>query len=127
MKSASLWKANWMTARQKTLPAAAVPVLVGGALAVAGDRFVGSAWLLCLGFALLIQIGTNYHNDYEDHVRGTDDVRRIGPARAVASGWVRPRSMWWASAVSFGLALVVGCGLIPFGGWWLLPVGLVCI
>lgn len=127
MEKTSLWKAFWLAARPKTLPAAAVPVLVGGALAVAGGVFAGLPLLLCLGFAVLIQIGTNYHNDYEDHVRGTDDERRIGPARAVASGWVSARAMWWASVVSFVLALVVGCGLIPFGGWWLLPVGLVCI
>jgi 1,4-dihydroxy-2-naphthoate octaprenyltransferase len=32
-----------------------------------------------------------------------------------------------ATLIVFALAFVVGLGLIRFGGWWLLPLGIVCI
>lgn len=114
-------------ARPKTLPAAAVPVVIGGALAHAGGVFDPVPWLVCMGFALLIQIGTNYANDYYDFVQGVDDERRIGPQRAVASGWISPRAMRNGMRVVFVLAFGLGCLLVPYGGWWLILVGLVSI
>lgn len=118
----------WLLAsRPKTLPAALVPVLVGSAFAARAGAFHWGAAALCLGFALLVQIGTNFANDYFDYVQGADTAQRVGPARAVASGWVAPATMRTAMALVFALALVVGLGLIPFGGWWLLPVGLLSI
>jgi 1,4-dihydroxy-2-naphthoate octaprenyltransferase len=114
-------------ARPKTLPAAAVPVFIGGALASAGGFFAPTPWLLCLGFALLIQIGTNYANDYYDFLRGADDHRRIGPRRAVASGWIRPEVMRRGMVLTFVLAVLTGSFLIPYGGWWLLLVGLLSV
>jgi len=116
-----------LAARPKTLPAAAVPVAVGGALAHAGGAFAPLPWALCLVFALLIQTGTNYANDYYDFIKGADGARRIGPARAVASGWVTPAAMRRAMWGVFALAFAAGCGLIPFGGWWLLAVGVLSI
>lgn len=114
-------------ARPKTLPAAAVPVIVGGALAGAGGTFTLLPWSICLAFALLIQVGTNYANDYYDFVKGADDERRIGPRRAVASGWVSPGAMKTGMILVFALAFVVGCLLIPWGGWWLLLVGVASV
>ncbi len=116
-----------LAARPKTLPAAAVPVLVGGALAAAADTFRWLPWLVCLLFGLLIQIGTNYANDYYDFIKGADDHRRIGPNRAVASGWVSPKAMRNGMFATFALAFAVGCALVPFGGWWLVGVGVVSI
>ncbi len=116
-----------LAARPKTLPAALVPVLVGTAFArQAGSLHWGAAGL-CLAFALLVQIGTNFANDYFDFVQGADTEKRVGPARAVASGWVAPATMRLATALTFAVALVVGLGLIPFGGWGLLPLGVLCI
>lgn len=116
-------KAWILATRPKTLPAAAVPVCLGGALAHAGNAFSLLPWLICLLFALLIQIGTNFANDYYDYLKGADDHRRIGPDRAVASGWIQPEAMHRGMLITFATALVVGCLLIPFGGWWLIPVG----
>jgi 1,4-dihydroxy-2-naphthoate octaprenyltransferase len=114
-------------ARPKTLPAAAVPVIIGGALAQAGGVFNAAPWLICLVFALLIQIGTNYANDYYDFVHGADDERRIGPPRAVASGWVTPRAMGFATAAVFAAAFLIGSLLVAWGGWWLVIVGILSI
>lgn len=120
------WRAWWLAARPKTLPAAAVPVLLGSALAVADGVYCGSAALLCLTFALLIQTGANYANDYYDYGKGADTPQRLGPARMVASGRITPRAMWRATWGVLTAGVAVGLGLIPYGGWWLLPLGLVC-
>ncbi|TVR49689.1 MAG: 1,4-dihydroxy-2-naphthoate polyprenyltransferase [Puniceicoccaceae bacterium] len=117
----------WLAARPKTLPAAAVPVLVGSAAAAGLGGFRPEVALVCLVFALLVQIGTNYANDLGDHLRGADRAGREGPQRAVASGWIAPQTMATATGVVFGLALVAGLPLVVLRGWEMLPVGLVSI
>ena len=121
------WRVWLLAARPKTLPAAVVPVLVGSAFAAHDGLFQGWPALLCLGFALLVQIGTNYANDYGDFVRGADTPQRTGPVRAVAAGWVTPAAMRRAAALVFALALAAGFDLVRFGGWGMLPLGLLCI
>ncbi len=116
-----------IAARPKTLPAAVAPVMLGSALAVQAGcfRFIPAA--LCLAFALLIQIGANYANDYFDFKKGADTPDRIGPPRAVASGLMTPKEMFRAMSVVFALAFLTGCGLIFYAGWWLLAVGVASI
>lgn len=67
----------WLLAiRPKTLSAAAVPVIIGIALAVKTIGWVCLPLLpavLCLLFAWLMQIDSNLINDYFDYVRGNDD------------------------------------------------------
>ncbi len=116
-----------LAARPKTLPAALIPVVLGSALAWRDHSFRELPAILCGLFALLIQIGTNYANDYYDFLRGADTPERIGPARMVAAGRIAPDAMRRGMWVVFGLAFVCGCGLLPYGGWWLLPFGMVCI
>src|SRR5471032_976074 len=108
--------------RPRTLPAAVAPVLVGSALAWHDGGFGAPAAALCLAFALLVQIGTNFANDYYDFVRGADTVHRVGPTRAVAAGLVAPRAMHRAMLLVFALAVLVGLGLLAHGGPWLLAV-----
>lgn len=114
----------WLEAtRPKTLPAAAAPVLLGTAMA----QHVGPIQILpaviCLFFALLVQIGTNFANDYLDGIKGTDTNMRLGPRRAVASGLVAPRQMKGVAIGILALAFCLGLSLILYGGWWLLAVG----
>lgn len=117
--------AVWISAaRPQTLPAAVVPVAIGSALAARDHTFALFPALLCLAFALLVQVGTNFANDYFDARSGADAADRIGPTRATASGLVRPETMWRATLLTLGLAFLVGLGLVPFGGWWLVAVGL---
>jgi hypothetical protein len=55
-----------LAARPKTLGAAIAPVLMGTAMAWAAGGFHAlAAWCALLG-AVLIQIGTNFSNDYSD-------------------------------------------------------------
>ena len=113
-----------MAARPQTLPAGASPVLVGVGLAVADGVF---AWLpaaAALLGALLIQIGTNFANDYYDAVKGTDDADREGFTRVTAGGLIAPEAVRRAMALTYTLALVVGVYLVAIGGVPILVVGL---
>lgn len=103
------------------------PVLVGSALAWHSGHLIPEAAGLCLAFGLLIQIATNFANDYYDFVKGADTAARVGPRRAVASGWVSPGLMHRAMTGTFALAFAVGVGLLPWGGPWLLAIGVSCI
>lgn len=111
-------------ARPKTLPAAIIPVLVGSALAWGAGVFSPAPAGICLVFALLVQVGTNFANDYSDFVKGADREDRLGPRRAVAAGLIPARGMARAAALTFAAAFVEGLSLIHWGGWALLPIGI---
>ena len=118
----------WLeAARPKTLPAAIVPVMVGTVLAAAHHSTDYSRAAICLVFALLVQIGTNFANDYYDFVQGADTAARVGPRRAVAVGLVSPRQMLIATWLVLGLAFAVGLLLVHEVGWALLPIGVISI
>ncbi len=119
---------DWIeAARPKTLPAAVVPILVGTAEAQRMGFFHWWPVVVCLAFALLVQIATNMANDYYDHVRGADTPDRVGPERLVASGRIDPRKMLWASLGIFLIAFLVGLNLVAYRDWTLLVVGVVSI
>ena len=118
----------WLGAlRPRTLPAAIAPVLTGSALACHDGAFDPAAAALCLGFALLVQIGTNFANDYYDYIRGADTAARVGPRRAVAAGLIAPGVMKDAMIAVFVAAFAVGLGLLTWGGPWLLVIGVASI
>lgn len=120
----------WVQAvRPKTLPVAIVPVLVGTCLAWAeSDRFSVAILFAAALAALLIQAGTNLHNDAADFERGGDDpVSRIGPRRAVAEGWLSARQVKAGAAVAFASAFAAGMYLVAIGGLPILAVGVVSI
>ncbi|MBC8040767.1 MAG: 1,4-dihydroxy-2-naphthoate polyprenyltransferase [Opitutaceae bacterium] len=114
-------------ARPRTLPAAIAPVIVASALAWRDGDFTAPAALAALGFALLIQIGTNFANDYYDFIKGADTAERVGPRRAVAAGLVKPAVMKRVMIGVFVAAFLVGLTLLGFGGWPLLAVGVASI
>jgi len=116
-----------MAARPQTLPAGAAPVLMGVALAVAGGVFAPAPAVAALVGALLIQIGTNFANDYFDAVKGADTADRQGFTRVTAGGLIPPRRVKLATAVAYGLALLVGCYLVFVGGVPILVLGLASI
>ena len=82
-----------LAARPKTLTGAAVPVMLGCGLAAADGGFVLLPAVLCLAFALLMQIDANLINDLWDYLKGSDGEDRLGPERACAQGWITPKSM----------------------------------
>ncbi len=116
-----------LAARPKTLPASLMPVIVGCTLAYFYHSFKWIPALICMVFALLAQIISNYLNDYFDFQKGADRSDRLGPERAVAKGWIKPKEML-RMAVIFGiLALVIGLLLIHFAGWKLIFVGIAVV
>jgi 1,4-dihydroxy-2-naphthoate octaprenyltransferase len=102
-------------------------VLVGSALAWRDTRFDALAAGICLAFALLIQIGTNFANDYFDFVKGADTAARVGPQRAVAAGLIGPGTMKGAMIAVFAAAFLIGLSLIAWGGPWLIAVGVASV
>ena len=114
----------WLEAtRPRTLPAAVAPVAAASALAWRDGGFSAPAAILCLAFALLIQIGTNFANDYYDFIKGADTAARIGPRRAVAAGLIAPATMKQAMIGVFVAAFLAGLPLLAYGGWPLLVIG----
>jgi 1,4-dihydroxy-2-naphthoate octaprenyltransferase len=114
-------------ARARTLPASVAPVLIGVVLAYADGVGHAPAAMAALAGAMLIQIGTNYANDYFDFVKGADTAERIGPRRAVQSGLIAPAAMRRATVLVFGLAVLVGLYLAARGGWPIVIVGVASI
>ena len=122
-------KAWLLAARPKTLAGAAVPVMIGSALAVSDAQWQ-VRWLpmvLCFLFAFTMQIDANFINDYFDFRKGADDELRLGPKRACAQGWVTPKAMLRAIVITTFLACVIGLPLVYFGGWKMVAVGAVCV
>lgn len=117
-----------LAARPKTLPAAVAPVVIGSAVAYhdAGNVHWPSFMCALIG-AILIQIGTNFANDYFDFVKGTDTADRIGPTRATQAGLIKPATMRLAFLVAFALALLPGAYIIYRGGWPYLAIGVISI
>ena len=103
------------------------PVLVGTALALEAGTFHGGAALAALLGAVLIQVGTNFSNDYADFLKGADTAERKGPLRVTQAGLVTAAGMRRATALVFALAFLVGLYLVGRGGWPVLAVGLVSI
>jgi len=114
-------------ARPKTLAAAFTPVLVGAAIAWSDDHFIVLNSIVALVCAFLIQIGTNFANDYFDFVKGADTEDRIGFTRATAAGLIAPKTMLRATVFSMGLAFVFGLYLVWFGGWQILLIGVLSL
>lgn len=83
--------------------------------------------LLCLFFALLMQIDANLVNDYFDGVKGRDTAERLGPERAVAQGWITPSAMRWGIGICTVLACLTGLPLIYWGGPWMIAIGVACV
>lgn len=121
--SKSMIKEWFLAARPKTLFVGIAPVIVGAALAYTSGCFNWKPTVICLLFAILAQITSNFANDYYDFKKGTDREDRLGPERAVASGKISPKAMLRATLITISVALLVGLSLIPYGGWWLIIVG----
>lgn len=120
-------KAWFLAARPKTLSGALLPVAVATALAYYDGVMQVRAAVLCAMFAGLMQIAANFINDLFDFLKGTDGSERLGPERACAQGWISPYAMRIGIGLTLAVAGVVGLGLLAYGGYVLLLVGLACM
>lgn len=118
----------WVDAsRPKTLWAAVAPVIIGTAMAYADNQAHWLSAILAAVGAILIQVGTNFANDYFDYHQGADPSERLGPVRALQLGFVTPKIMKRAFITVFFMAFLIGLYLIWRGGWPMLAIGLLSI
>lgn len=110
--------------RLRTLPVSVAGVIMAAGCAAASGTFRWLPVTLCLVFAILAQIASNFANEYYDFKGGLDRKGREGPRRGVTEGDITPRAMYAATFITLGLACCVGLSLLMFAGWWLIPLGI---
>ena len=116
-----------LAARPQTLPAAAAPIVVGAGLAWHEGVFALLPTLAAFVGAALIQIGTNFANDYYDAIQGADTEAREGFTRVTQSGLIAPGRVKQAMYLTFAAAIVVGSYLVYVGGLPILVIGLLSV
>lgn len=122
-------------ARPRTLPLALSCILMGSFLAISQNSFKASVALLSILTTVLLQVLSNFANDYGDAVNGKDTELREGPLRAVHSGSISPEAMFRAIILFSVLALASGISLLylalkdaPVSVFWtFLGIGVGCI
>lgn len=115
----------WVEAmRLRTLPVSIAGVLAGTGCAVYNHGFNWLPALICLVFAIIAQIASNFANEYYDFKNGFDKKGREGFRRGVTEGDISPSAMKKATYLLIGIDMILGCSLIIWGGWWLVFVGI---
>ena len=119
---------SWIEAvRLHTLPISISGVFAGISCALISGKFIFTPALLCLLFAITAQITANLANDYFDFKNGIDDKDRDGFKRVLTVGEISPNEMKIGTIISFILTSIIGCCLLFFGKWWMLPVGIIIV
>ena len=116
-----------LAARPKTLSGAAIPVIIGSALAYSDGKLIWLPAIICLLFAFMMQIAANFMNDLSDFSKGSDTEERIGPKRACAQGWISPKAMKTGIIITIIISCLTGCSLLFYGGPELILIGIVCV
>ncbi len=100
----------WISAmRLRTLPLSLSGLVLGGAFASLAGVFNGKIFVLSLLTGVLLQILSNFANDYGDAQKGSDGAMRQGPKRAVSSGAITQKQM--LRAIVLTVVLTVFCAL----------------
>lgn len=116
----------WIEAmRLRTLPVSIAGVVAGTACACLRNSFRLLPFLICLFFAVIAQIASNFANEYYDYRNGLDKKGREGFRRGVTEGDISPAAMKKATFSLLILDALLGSSLIIWGGWWLIIVGLI--
>ena len=115
----------WIEAmRLRTLPVSVAGVIMALGYGIFNRELNFTVWILCLLFAVLAQIASNFANEYYDYRDGLDKPGREGPRRGVTEGDITPRAMLAATYITLALACCVGLCLLLWGPWWLIPAGI---
>ncbi len=115
----------WIEAmRLRTLPVSVAGVVAGGGCAAYYNNFKFIPFIICLLFAVMAQIVSNFANEYFDFKKGLDKKGREGFRRGVTEGDITPSAMLRATLTLLFMACAIGCTLIIWGGWWLIAVGI---
>lgn len=113
--------------RPLSLTAALVPMLLGGALALAADKkFDVGLFILTLLGALMIQAGTNMINDWKDADRDGDNIGGMRPftggSRMIQLGLISRADMGFFGLLLSVVAAGIGVYLVFASGWGLIPL-----
>ena len=115
----------WIEAmRLRTLPVSTAGVLAGIGCAANHGSFAWPQAVICMVFAIIAQIASNFANEYYDYKNGLDKKGREGFRRGVTEGDIKPEAMKRATYGLLALDALIGCSLIYWGGWWLILVGI---
>lgn len=102
----------WLkAARLRTLPLATGAILLGSFLAAYEYAFSWSVFVLTLLTAVLLQVLSNFANDYGDFQKGTDQAAQRAD-RALSSGMLKPDDMKKGMLITGVLAFGTGIGLL---------------
>ena len=105
----------WINAlRIKTLILAFSNVLVANAISFYDGHFKLTILIFGLLTAVTLQILSNLANDYGDFKKGTDNLNRVGPLRALQSGIISLKEMKFGIIFFILISLVFGVLLIYF-------------
>ncbi|WP_321343377.1 1,4-dihydroxy-2-naphthoate polyprenyltransferase [uncultured Draconibacterium sp.] len=109
---------SWVKAsRLRTLPLALSGILMGSALATFWHGFNYVVFILAMLTATLIQVFSNFANDYGDFQKGTDNHQRLGPTRTMQGGEITIKEMKSGMFVVAGLSFLLGIILVFVGTW----------
>lgn len=106
---------HWIeAARIRTLPLSVSGIIVGCFYAMSQSMFNWKIVLFALTTTLGLQILSNFANDYGDGIKGTDNVDRVGPKRAIQSGTISPAQMKMAMIITSVLTMISSIMLIYY-------------
>lgn len=112
--------AFFISTRPKTIVVAATTFIIGTLCAYwdygnplyRGTHTFNFSWgksALLLSIGVLLQIGANYTNDYFDcYLKKSDTLSRKGPLRAIHTGTITPRELFWGTCLIYLCALLLG-------------------
>ena len=103
----------WISAsRLRTLPLSISGIITASAAASSSDQFSSIIFWLAIATTLGFQILSNFANDYGDGIKGTDNADRVGPARALQSGWLTAKELKRGMILTSILTLLLASMLI---------------
>jgi 1,4-dihydroxy-2-naphthoate polyprenyltransferase len=124
----------WITAaRLHSLPLTVSNVFLGSMIACSQGKFNLTVFLLGMATAFLLQILSNYANDYGDFISGADEKRVSKFERSLQNGKITPKQMRQVLTILALLTLATGIALIASAALpfeiisVFLAIGILCI
>lgn len=119
------WRPWYLAARPRSLPATYAPLCIGAALTISTGQFNLIRFVLALVGALLLQIASNYVNEYVDFRRGTDQHKTDGMGMVLTRGQLTARGVLIGAIVSVVGGSLIGLLLVALSGIELLWIGMI--
>jgi 1,4-dihydroxy-2-naphthoate octaprenyltransferase len=118
----------WIQAvRPFSFTASIAPIMVGTGLAAYHESFNFVLFVAMLVASVLVHAGSNLANDYADHVRGIDTQESLGPSGVIQRGYLTPEQVRAGMVVCFGVATLIGFGIVAASDWKIFVLALVCL